>query len=188
MANVARVRAFWTGNAVTGGGVSTFYVSESASGFVTDIRAFFESIKGIIPSGNLIDVPASGDLLDVTTGAISGAWSETGAAQVVCSGSGAYVKGAGLRVTWATGGLRNGRRVKGSTFICPIVANSFESDGTPVAATITLVDGAASTLRAALPGELMVYSRPAGGLGGQASAVIGSSVPNAASWLRSRRT
>ena len=188
MANVARVRAIWSGSPVTGGGVSTFYLSEAAVGFVADLRTFFDSCKALIPSGVLIDIPASGDLLDETTGVISGAWADTGALQVVCTGAGAFVGGTGARIVWATGGIRNGRRVKGSTFMAPLIGTAFEADGTPAAVTITTLANAASALRIALPSELLVYSRPGPSGPGMASEVIGSSVPNAASWLRSRRT
>lgn len=188
MANLARVRVVWTGSPVIGGGVSTFYVSEAATGFVADLRAFFETCKNVISTGTLIDVESSGDLIDVATGALSGSWSDTGAAQVVALGSGAYVAGTGARVSWATSGIRNGRRVRGTTFLAPLIGAAFDADGTPAASVITTISGAANTLRAALPGELQIYSRPSGGLPGQASTVIDSSVPNQASWLRSRRT
>jgi hypothetical protein len=188
MANVARVRAIWSGSGVIGGGVSTFYVDEAATGFVADLRAFFDAIKASIPSGILIDVPANGDLLDIATGALSGTWNDIGALQVVATGAGTYVSGAGARIRWATSGIRNGRRVRGSTFVCPMIASYFDADGTPNTAALTLLGNAANVLRAALPAELLVYSRPGAAGPGQSSVVIGSDVPNHASWLRSRRT
>jgi len=188
MANLNRVRAVWTGSPVTGGGVSTFYVSEAATGFLPPLRAFFEAIKNTIASGVQIDIPASGDLIDVATGALSGTWSETGVSTVVASGSGPWVGGTGVRVVWATSGVRNGRRVRGSTFICPMAASVFDTDGTPSAALIGQFETAASTLRTALGADFQIYSRPQGALPGQDNTVVGSSCPNAASWLRSRRT
>lgn len=188
MPNLNRVRVAWTGSPVTGAGVSTFYVDEAATGYVSALRAFFEAIKNVIPAGVSIQVPPSGDMIDVATGAITGAWSETGVAVVVCSGAGPFVAGTGVRVTWATAGIRNGRRVKGSTFIAPMAASVFDSDGTPSAALITQIDGAATTLLAAIPTDLIIYSRPSGATPGLGSPVISSDVPNAASWLRSRRT
>lgn len=188
MPNLQRVRVLWSGSPVVGGGVSTFYLDEAATGHVAAIRQFFQSINAFIASGVLIDVQPSGDLIDIATGALTGAWNESGVGQVVATGSGLHVGGTGARVVWATSGIRNGRRVKGSTFIAPLSANLFEADGTPVAAAITAIEGAASALRAALPTQLIIYSRPGGGLPGLGSPVISSSVPNRASWLRSRRT
>lgn len=187
MANVNRVRVVWSGPQVVGGGVSTLYVDEAATGYLAPIRAFFDSIKNVIQVGVQIDIPPSGDLLDVATGALSGTWSEVGVSTVVASGTGSYIAGTGCRVRWATSGIRNGRRVRGTTFIAPMPANAFDgADGTPSAATITTLTNAANTLRAAVPG-LQVYSRPIPGLPGQVSNVVGSDVPNLASWLRSRR-
>lgn len=188
MADLARVRVNWTGAPVTGGGVSTFYVNQAATGFVADIRAFFEAIKNTIATGITITVEPSGDLIDVATGALSGSWSDTGAAAVVASAAGPVVGGTGVRVRWATNGIRAGRRVRGSTFIAPMGASVFDSDGTPSAALITQFETAADALRTALGADFQIYSRPSPSLVGQASTVIGSDVPNAASWLRSRRT
>lgn len=188
MANLARVRCVWSGSPVIGGGVSTFYVDEAAVGFVADINGFFEACKNLIVQGTTIQVESSGDLIDVATGALSGTWTDAAAGPVVALGSGAYVAGTGLRVTWSTSGIRAGRRVRGSTFLAPLIAAAFESDGTPATSVLTTVGNAAAALRVQLPTELTIYSRPAGILPGQASPVVGYAVPNAASWLRSRRT
>ena len=188
MPNIARVRAIWNSAAVVGGGVSTFYFDEAASGFQAAVADFFQAIEASLPVGQQIFVPNSGDLLDVATGALSGVWSEGSGETIVGQDTQGYAAGVGIRVVWPTAGIRNGRRVKGSTFMCPIGKNSFEGSANIATATITLYESAASALLTSQGSDMKIWSRPRNGSGGQAFSVIGREVPDEISWLRSRRT
>lgn len=188
MANLARVRVVWSGAPVIGGGVSTFFVDEAATGFLSDIRGFFDAIDLTVTGGITWSFPSTGDLIDIATGELTGSWSETPAADVNSTGSGVHAAGVGTRATWRTSGIRNGRRVVGSTFIVPLHTGSYATDGTIDTATLTLLRNAADSLLTDIAGALRVYSRPSVGVAGQASPVISSNVPDKVSWLRSRRT
>ena len=52
------------------------------------------------------------------------------------SGQGGFAAGVGARVVWETGAVRNGRRVRGSTFVVPIWSSAYETNGTLHTATI----------------------------------------------------
>jgi hypothetical protein len=188
MANVARVRVLWSGPGVVGPGVSTFYFNEIHSGFLADLRAFYYSLRFLHPNTVAWDFPNTGDLLDVASGDITGTWTEPAEAQLVAAGAGQHAQGVGMRLTWSTAGIRNHRRVRGSTFLCPLTLTMYDTDGTIVPGTVTVAKTAADQLITDSAGEFVIYSRKGAIPTGQASEVIGSGAPDRVSWLRSRRT
>jgi len=188
MANIARVRVLWSGGTVVGGGLSTFFWDEADTGFVAKLGTFYGAIVNRLAAGTLITIPNTGDLLDVATGELSGTWSETATYTVASATAGVYAAGTGARVTWATSGIRNGRRVKGSTFLVPLVGTCYAVDGTIDAAVNTGFQTAAQALVTASAGHMRVYSRPKAGSAGQQNTVIGAAAPDFVSGLRSRRT
>lgn len=188
MSNLARVRTIWSGTPVVGGGVSTFYFNEAHSGFVADLGAFWTALVTRIPAGVQLTTENTGDLVDVETGVLTGTWTDGSTQVVTTTGVGAYAGGVGARIRWQTNGIRNQRRVRGSTFICPLTTTQFDSDGTLLTAFITSLGSAVGALFTASEGNLRVYSRPRAGSGGAAHAVLNYTTPDKVSWLRSRRT
>ena len=188
MANLARVRALWSGEDVVGPGVTTLYFEESGSGFVADTVAMFETLKALFPIGTVITVPNDGDLIDVATGELSGSWTDAAAGPVTAPGSGLYAKGVGARISWRTSGIRNGRRVKGSTFLVPMVGTNLGTDGQWLPGIATQLNTAANALVADTSQVLCIYSKPGGGLPGQSSPVTSALATTAITWLRTRRT
>lgn len=184
---IARVRCEWAGTGVVGPALSTFYFSGSMTGIPAAVKTFFDSIGNQIPSGTSITTPSNGDELDEATGELTGAWTASGGGTTSCTGAGVFAAGAGLRVRWNTANVFLGRRVRGSTFIVPIVAAAYDSNGTIQGATVTQVGNAATALVTAGAGGLRVWSRP-NALGQYAlSAVTSATVPDKVSTLRSRR-
>lgn len=173
---------------MVGPGVTTFFFDEAGSGWVADLTTFFNVVKAWIPSTTAMVVPAVGDLIDIASGELAGTWTEGAETVVTGTGVGNYTLGVGARIRWKTNGITNGRRVLGSTYIVPILNAQFEGSGGLVAAFRTALNGAASALVTAQAGSMAIYTRPAGGSGGKASDVVASEVPDAVSWLRSRRT
>lgn len=174
---------------MTGGGISTFY-SDPADGtpVLSSLVTFFTAIKGLFPSGITWTIPDGGDLLNPANGELTGTWSESGGGQVTSSGgSGAYAAGVGARVVWRTAAVRGGRRVRGSTFLCPLIASQYESNGTLANAAVSTMEGAAQTLIATATG-IVVWSRPRPALAGAMVPISSAVVPDKVSWLRSRRT
>jgi len=187
MPNLARVRTSWAGAPVTGGGVTTFYFDEAHSGFVADVAAFFVTLASRVPTGVLFTTLNTGDIIDEDTGALVGTWTDGTTSTAATSGGGTYSQGVGVRGRWSTSGIRNGRRVRGSTFVVPLVGSAYDTDGTISATPLAGITSAFSALYTAGAGFQYVWSRPVAGGGGQANLVIGSDVPDKVSWLRSRR-
>jgi len=188
MANLARVRTVWSGTPVIGGGVSTFYFDEAHTGFVADLHNFWAALGIRVKTGVTWTTAPTGDLIDVATGELSGTWTDGVISIVNASSANNYAAGVGARISWPTSGIRNGRRVKGSTFVVPLTTDCYEADGTIGAAYLGTIQTAATNLLAASAGNQRVYSRPAPSLSGQANTVIDAVAPDKVSWLRSRRT
>lgn len=186
---IQRIRCEWTGTAVEGPGLTTFYSTGFAVGALpAAASAFFTPILGRIPSGTSITIPNGGDLIDETNGQLIGTWGSGGGTVLTTSGPGAFAAGVGARVVWTTSVIRGGRRVRGSTFVVPLTTDSYETNGT---LTLPLVQDLTSALNGfltELAGEGRVWSRPRPTLAGGQAAIDSGLAPDKVSWLRSRRT
>ena len=188
MATLHRLRVPWTGSAVVGPGLSTFYFSGTMTGKPAAVVAFFTAVAGAIAPGVTWTIPSSGDDLDDSTGQLLGAWSASGGGTVVSSGTGVFAAGVGARVVWETGNVHLGRRVKGSTFLVPLSAAQYQADGTIVNATSANLQAAGAALVTATTPDFRIWSRP-NALGQFAvSSVTAATSPDQVSTLRSRRT
>lgn len=188
MANLARVRVEWSGTPVVGGGLSTFYFREEGSGWTAALSNFFDGIKGVFPSLLVWRIQGSGDLIDEVSGALSGTWTEGLDLTVSATGVGQYPLGVGARVVWNTNGLTNGRRVKGSMYLAPLLSGQFEGSAALVPALVTLLNTEANDLADSLDYTMGIWTQAKAGAGGKFQAVDSASVPDKVSWLRSRRT
>jgi hypothetical protein len=134
-----------------------------------------------------VTVPNSGDTIDVATGDINGVWTGSGGGTVGFGGSGDFAQGVGARIKWNTAGIVAGRRVRGSTFMVPLVGGTFSASGALDSSFVTDLTAAATTFLASASSTLEIFSRPKGTRVGTSHTVTSASVPNAVSWLRSRR-
>lgn len=181
------MRCVWTGTAITGDGLTTFYWDQAATGMSAAVATFFDSIKAYLAIGSTITVPDAGDLLDDATGELAGSWSDGTTTTVATTGAGGFAAGVGARVKWSTQGVVNGRRVRGSTFLVPLSSAQYQSDGTILDATKSVLQTAANTMLAAPSSPLLIWHRPVGGSGGSSYEATSGEVPDKVSWLRSRR-
>jgi hypothetical protein len=149
------------------------------------IRTFFEAVKGQLPSGTTLTYPGSGDVVTIETGIVTGGWSATPPAATVGTGTGVFSGRTGGVVGWTTGTVVGRRLVRGRTFIVPIVAAAYDSDGTLQNATVAAWLTAAQALatNAAAP---LIYHRPVGGSGGIAPQMNGAKVNDRVQVLTSR--
>ena len=188
-----RLRVTWSG---IGGlpGLSTFYYGV-ASPNVSDCVTFFTTIKNLFPPGTSWDIPSSGDEIDDVTGELTGIWAGTGGGTVTANPSpGSYAAGVGARITWKTLVISSGSRVRGATFLCPLLGNNYEDNGTLTSTSLTTLRGAASTFAASGVAK-GVWRRPKpapGGIGparpGLYAAINSAEIPDRVTSLRSRRT
>lgn len=182
-----RIRVVWSGSNTTGTGLSTFYFAGSSADPAA-VYNFFNAIKGAFAPNITWTIPGTGDQIDSETGDLVGTWTAAGGGVVNSSGAGAFTRGAGCRVVWNTNGIFRGRRVRGSTYLTGLYGGVYDSNGQIGSATVGSVQTAATALLAATSPNLGVWSRPRLGTPGEFNTIVGSSVPSAVSWLRTRRT
>lgn len=174
---------------MVGPGVSTFYKTTTGSvGWADDIVDYFGTHTLHLPSTVSLFVPSSGETINDATGELTGTWSEPGTGgTVVGTNSAAWAMGVGMRCRWLTAGIVGGRRVVGTTFHVPLPVGAYQSDGTIVESIRTERLADANALISARP-EMVILSKPTPIRSGDSSAIVGASVPDFVSWLRSRRT
>lgn len=187
MPNIARIRVTLSG--LQGlPGVSTFYALDPVTA-VPALRTFWAAVALKMPIAIRIQVEATGDLIDESTGKAVGSWSTTGVAVVSGGVSGAYAAPVGYAINWLTGVFIEGRKVRGRSFLVPIIGSSFESDGTPVFAHADGMRAAGDTMIGTVPANFLVYHRETaeGAADGTGVAMTSSVVNDKAAVLRSRR-
>lgn len=181
-----RVPVAWT-TGIGGSGVSVFY-SGATDDLTANLGTFFSAIAALFPNAVTWSIPSSGDEINDDTGHLVGAWTGGTAATVNASGGAVnYVAGTGAYVKWVTGAIVGTRKLQGRTFLTPLTTGCFDTNGTLTNANVTTIQNAANTLVAT--NKLVVWHRPPkGGSTGTARLVIGATVPDKVTSLRTRRT
>lgn len=183
-----RVRCEWTGTGIEGPGLTTFYgAADGTQAVAVAAASFFNGLKSYLPTGTSIAVPATGDVIDEATGALTGTWGSGPTTTITGSGTGSFAQGVGARIVWETDAIRGGRRVRGSTFVVPLVTSSYEANGTLGTGALAALQAGVDAFLSQFGGNGRVWSRPRPGLVGAAVPIVRARVPDAVSWLRSRR-
>ena len=191
MATLLRSRVTWSGSGVVGPGVSTFYNAGTATeaNISTALNTFFTAIKSYVPQTVTWHVENGGDILEDSTGQLTGAWTSGGAYTVSATGIGNYAAGVGGRLNWKTSTIVGGRRVRGSFFFCPLLTPNYESDGTLSNSMVTAVNAAAAAYLGSAGLAPVIWHRPKTktSADGSSAPITSADMPDAVSWLRSRR-
>lgn len=200
MAELLRVKARWGG--FTGApGYTVFHMREfdggggqagNAQAAVDKVRLFFDGIKSWLAYGVNVTVLGEVEVIEETTGQMVTVVGVTQPAIVQSTASvvDKYAAAVGAVITWRTGGVRNGRRIKGRSFMVPLTGNAFENNGTLHADALGSLNTAATALRnGATTPDLGVYARPTGpgATDGIWHVVTSHSTPDFSAVLRSRR-
>jgi hypothetical protein len=204
MASIYQVTAIWAGFQGAPG-YSKFAFSDLTTDAARNaagagIRSFFEAFKAYLYSGWSVAVQAevleynaiNSDLVGVA------AMTTVPAATVGTATPTTYAGGSGAAITWSTGVILAGHRVKGRTFLVPVVGAN-ESDGTLLTAARTAMETGGNALIAVATADFCIWGKtwakdslghtiqPPQQTGGQPCSVISCSVKDMAAQLRSRR-
>jgi hypothetical protein len=185
MALIDRLQVGFTGGTI-GSGVATHY-AVAGMDHQEDFAAFWNTMKGTMPSGVFINVPTEGDTIEVETGQLQSVWSGGVAANYNGAANTPYAAGVGACVTWLTAGIVNGHKVRGRTFVVPLLSSAYDTDGTIASDWLSNIRGAASALIAACGEDFVIYHRAVDGDGGSAHPVVGYRVADRVATLKSRR-
>jgi hypothetical protein len=197
---VYRVKLRWDGF-VGAPGYSIFHfrdLSESggtlegAQAATDKVDAFAEAIKGFIPYNSRLTVQSDVEVYESTNGelqTIIGVAADPAHVSLATIGMN-YSSAAGVCITWRSPQVRNSRRIRGRTFLVPLVAAVWGGDGIVAAGNMATLNAAASALRndTGAP-DLIVWARPTspGATDGELAAINSHNIGAAGAILRSRR-
>lgn len=158
MPNIHRVRVALTG--LPGlPGVSTFYATNGPD-LQDPLHDFYDAIAGSLPTGLTVQVEPSGDVIDVATGTLTGTWNGASIPPVACVGTGVYAAPAGAAISWLTNTVIDGRKLRGRTYMVPLVSAEYQTDGSLRPAFLTTLTSVVASLLTATSSNFQVWGRP----------------------------
>jgi hypothetical protein len=201
------IRTSWTGT--SGGlGLTQFAIDTADASFgplgtgdaqdaVNAARTFWDAIKANMPNEVSFVVSPVVDYYLTSDASLSGSVSApTPPVAVLGTGTASYSMAAGLKLNWNTTTIRNGRRVRGSTFLVPTTSSAFNQTGTADTTVRTAINTAAAAYLNALSAtglKGVVWSRPLdeddpnGPRDGATADITGVEVSEKTAILRGRR-
>lgn len=202
MTAMLKVKARWHG--FTGSpGYSNFFFREwsdgnyvptqaEAAGCTGKVWNFFDAIKLAFPPVVNIQVESDVEVVNDTDNQLITVLNDGGRPNIVgTSGGTNYSAASGAVIGWQTGSVRNGRRVRGRTFLVPTSAAVFDINGTLTSSWVTTLQNAAAAMvaPAANSPDFGIYCRPSSPTvnDGAWFLATGARVPDMAAVLRSRR-
>jgi len=165
----------------------------------TNVTNFWSAVQPYLPTTVTVQVDPSVKIIEDTDGLLDDIITVSPAPTSV-SGTlaGQGPSPAGACINWNTTTVHGSRRIRGRTFIVPLAALHFASNGAVGGSATAGINAAASALRAAAGPVFGVWSRPVEadpthlpkpivGRTGLFAPATGQSVPSKACVLRSRR-
>jgi len=201
MPSIRKLVVTLNGGPITGPAVNVTYWADGATTGPAAMSAFWAAAATFMPSGITIEVPGTGDTVDEGSSQIDGTWVASGGSTITTSGgTDPFPAGVGGRTSYFSDGIVDGRRVRGSIFVVPIIGTSYQADGTLSTTIKNALNTMATTLAGVTGFGVYTRHRPAGPadpthpLGnpperdGSFHDVLAGVAPDKVSWLRSRRT
>lgn len=185
---LARVVVEWTGGSVVGRAVNVLhYAADGGPPAPAAILSAYDAVKANLPNNVIVTVPGSGDVIEDTTGELVDVWTAAGGGTVTGTASPAQAAGVGACITWNTGGIINGRKLRGRTFLVPYSASAYEDNGTLSVNGLLFTNNFATAMMAS--GPLAVWHRPTtvGGSDGNSYGAVIARVRDKVAFLSSRR-
>ena len=149
---VYRVKLRWTGFTGAPGYTNlhfdapTDHTQAAAQACYDAASGFAGEIASTIPNAVSITTEGGVEVLEQTNNQLITVYSATTVSPAKGIQTGGYSSATGAVITWETGEVKNGRRVRGRTFIVPLSAAYYEADGTLSAGVITDLQNAAAAL------------------------------------------
>lgn len=203
MAAIQRQRVVWTGFPGSPG-LSTFYFTDAAPQQGA-LRAFLAAVAGSLPNDVTLTLQPGGDVIEDSTGVITGVWAGTLQTPITPTGSAVgYAAPVGMLHRWETLKIVGGRRLRGRTYLVPARGDAYQSDGSLLDTVLAGQLGASSAFIASVTPNLLVWQRPraartayvdgrgiphkaVSGRLGTSAVVVTASMPDKVVVLRSRR-
>lgn len=189
-----RVKARWSGfTGSPGWSVFHFDAPDDAAGPTAQacadaVRSLAYTWRTHIPSIVTINVESSVERIDTPTGQMIDITDVTAPLAVTGTATGNFSAASGACIQWITAGVRNGRRVRGRTFVVPMAATGYDAAGTLSTGALSDLQGGATAFANDFAGAV-VYGRPTapGASDGVAYDIASGRVVDKVAVLRSRR-
>jgi len=173
----------------------TFTTAADANPVAQRVETFINAIKIRIPSHVSMTIQSDVEVVAPDDGEMLNIHSIPARAPIMgTAAAAAYSAASGLVINWRTAGVRNGRRVRGRTFIVPLAGGAYQTDGTIQDTNLSETQTAAQALiTTASPVKLGVWARPKKDIAGNVLSpgafheAVTATVPDLAAVLRSRR-
>ena len=178
-----------------GPGVTTLFAMPDTTEqvFADGARAFMSDALQVatahdaLPTGCSIQGDSIVDNIEVTDGTLASAVPVTAPVVINGNATGSYSAPSGAVITWLTGLVHQGRRVRGRTFLVPIANQQLDTNGTLGSAFLTNLRTAAAAYIATAVNPC-IWARPdPGTTNGAAFTVAAASVADKVAVLTSRR-
>lgn len=185
MPSIDRVTFVWNGFTGAPGYTNLYFDSDGDAGAIgTALNAFWNGMKVYLSTATTVSLLEAAQI-DVATGDLQATVDLSGIGPWVGQAGAESAAPAGACITWRTGTIVNGRRLRGRTFLVPLAANQYQGNGTLAspdqiqAKAQDLIDDS---------GALVVWHRPTtpSGSDGSASPATTAYVRDRVSVLRSR--
>jgi hypothetical protein len=193
-----RVKINWTGfngaPGYTNLGFSEFvsegYTQAMANGAAAKARDFALNVAALVPTTVTLQVDPTVEIVQSDTGQLVGFFTTATVAPAVGTRAGSYSAASGAVISWNTNGVRNGRRIRGRTFVVPLAGSAYQADGTIAEADLATLRAIGNQLT--VDGGITdfgVWSRPSGpgATDGQFWPAVGYRVNDKVAVLTSRR-
>jgi hypothetical protein len=162
----------------------------AVNGTVTKVETWLNAWRPYFPVGVTTQLDSVVTEINTGTGAQIGFFNATVAAAAPGQDSAGYSAASGACINWSTAGVRNGRRIRGRTFMVPIGGTGFDGTGTLADNRLQFMRSSTATMLAnQTSSQLIVWSRPtkAAPDSGEPWPVSAYSIPDKAAILTSRR-
>lgn len=196
---IAKVTVKWTG--FTGApGYTNFFFNDFTDGAITQAivdgalartDTFVSNWESSVPAAVKLQVDNIVQIINVPDGKMTRFMTGPAKTLRTGSGTGVYSAASGMCFNWYTNGVRNGRRVRGRTFVVPVAGSALGADGSLDDTKVSGLRTVAAAFFApganqGLPG---VYARPTapGATDGAWFGTQSVTLPDKVAVLRSRR-
>lgn len=153
---------------------------------VESVHTFWLDNVELIPGDVSVQVESAGDILNDANGDLIDTWTSDPVAAVPMTGTGSYSAPSGACIDWLTATIAGKHRLRGRTFLVPIVNSAYEENGSIRVARVAEIKSRAEDLIASQSASFVVWHRGTGD-DGSSGLITSAHVPSLAAVLKSRR-
>jgi hypothetical protein len=152
-----------------------------------DLNTMFSHMCNNLPPDVQVQLEGTGDIINVETGVLEGAWVETAPGLSTGGGGANYAAPVGLLVNWLTADIADGHRIKGKTFFVPASSDAFTANGQVQGDVHNSLETFCQDMVGSQGDNFVVWHRPKGANPGSAHTVTQALLSHKACVLTSRR-